>query len=79
MSVVMQNVLQSALALPETERVELVDALIASLPRDEQVALDDEFLAELERRCDEVDAGAAKTFSWEEVKARVHGRLGDDA
>jgi len=77
MSIIMQNVLQTALALPETERVELVDALIASLPRDEQVPLDDEFLAELERHCDDVDAGTAKTFSWDEVKARVHGRLGD--
>jgi len=71
----LERVLQSALALPEVERAELVDALITSLPPEEQVVFDDALLAEIERRCDELDAGGANTTPWAEVKARVHGRL----
>ena len=77
MSVVLKSVLQSAMALPEADRVQLVDALIATLPHDEQMVFDDSFLSEVEQRCDEVEAGTANTISWEEVKARVHGRLND--
>jgi putative addiction module component (TIGR02574 family) len=60
----LQTLIESALALPHAERVELVNALIASLPEDEQIVLKDAFAQELERQCDEIDSGTARLIPW---------------
>ncbi len=74
-----EGILQDALTLPEEQRVQLVDALIQTLSPEEQITFDDELLAEVERRCDEVDAGLANTHPWAEVKQRIERRLNRNA
>jgi putative addiction module component (TIGR02574 family) len=77
MSVTSQNVLQAALSLPESERVELIDALIGSLPADEAAPLDDAWLAEIDRRSCAYDAGNATPVAWADVKKRARSRMTD--
>lgn len=66
-----QTILDAALALPEAERVLLIDELVASLPPDTGPLSDEEMLAELERRRAEVEQGLVKPIPWEEVRERL--------
>lgn len=70
-----EQLLQSALALPEDERLQLVEALIAECDRGLARPFDDAWLAEVRRRSDEVDAGTAALTPWPEVKRRARERL----
>lgn len=74
MSPTAEQLFQSALTLAEEDRVLLIDALIAetALP---DPPFDEAFLAELDRRSAEVDAGTAELTPWAEVKSRVRARL----
>lgn len=69
------GILEVALTLPDEQRVQLVDALIATLAPEDQPEFDEALISELERRCDELDAGHATTVPWEEVRGRVQDRL----
>jgi putative addiction module component (TIGR02574 family) len=71
----LNQVYQAALALPEQERVQLVDDLIATLKPEDAVPLDDAWLAEIERRSEEYDAGVVTGIPWSEVKERARRRL----
>lgn len=73
------NVFQAALALPETDRVQLVDALIATFEPDAAAPLDDAWLAEIERRSREFDEGKVQPIPWEVVKERARRRTNADA
>jgi putative addiction module component (TIGR02574 family) len=73
------NVFQAALALPETDRVQLVDALIETLEPDDAAPLDDAWLAEIERRSREFDEGKVQAIPWEVVKERARRRANSDA
>lgn len=69
------QILTSALALPEDQRLELAAALLdASEPPAPEPA-GDAWLAELQRRSAEIDAGTAPLSTWREVKARVRSRI----
>lgn len=70
-----EQLLQSALALPEEERLELVDALLAECGDTLTRPFDDAYLAEIQRRSAEIDAGTARLATWPEVKRRVRQRL----
>lgn len=70
-----EQVLQEALALPEAERLELTEALIAAESREKSLPFDPSWLAEIERRSAEVDAGLMSTTSWAETRQRVLQRL----
>jgi putative addiction module component (TIGR02574 family) len=67
-----EAVLKAALALPEAERVFLIEDLLESLPPDTGPLSDEEMLAELERRSAEVEQGLVKPIPWEEVRRRLH-------
>ena len=75
MNATAEQILQSALALPEDERVELAEALLAAC--DSQLArpFDDAWLAEVQRRSAEIDEGKATLTPWPEVKQRVRERV----
>lgn len=73
------NVYQAALALPETDRVQLVDALIATLEPEDAAPLDDAWLAEIERRSREFDEGKVQPIPWQAVKERARRRADADA
>jgi putative addiction module component (TIGR02574 family) len=61
-----------AMQIPADERAELVDRLIAGLSgRD---GYDPEWVTELNRRVDEIEAGTAKTVPAEEVFAKMRAR-----
>lgn len=75
MSPAAEQLLNSALQLPEPERLELTDALLAALEPPVPELTGDAWLAELQRRSAELDAGTAVLSSWEEVKQRVRGRV----
>ncbi len=70
----LDRVIEAALALPESERAELVDTLIATFAPEDAAPLDNAWLAEINRRSDEFDAGGVLTLSWAEVKERARQR-----
>ena len=78
--VAIENVLQQALALDPDQRAELAAALLRSLePDDGETLTEQEWHAawsvEIERRLRDLHEGRAKTFSHDEVMARVRERL----
>jgi putative addiction module component (TIGR02574 family) len=66
-----EEILKAALALPESERVFLIDDLLESLPPDTGPLSDDEMSAELERRAKEIEQGLVKPIPWEEVRKQL--------
>lgn len=81
MSPTTKHILTTALALPESERLELAEALFAASEPPAPELSGDAWLAELRRRSAQIDAGTASLTPWSEVKkrarARVEGRVGD--
>ncbi len=75
MSPAAQQVLELALTLPEEERLDLVDALIASQSYESELPFDPELLVEINRRSAEIDSGAVQTTPWSVVHKRVRRRL----
>jgi putative addiction module component (TIGR02574 family) len=70
-----EQLFQAALALPEEERLQLVEALLAECDQTLARPFDDAWLAEVQRRSAEIDAGTAILTPWPEVKRRVRERL----
>lgn len=70
-----EQVFQAALALPEEERFELVEALLASQAPPEELPFDPAWLEEVRRRSAEVQAGTIQMESWPVVRERVRRRL----
>jgi putative addiction module component (TIGR02574 family) len=71
-----ENVLQAALALPEEERLEIIDALLAALDQESTPPISEAWMAEVRRRSAEFDAGGVTPIPWSEVKKRA--RQGED-
>ena len=66
-----EQIIEAALALPDSKRAELVDTLISTFAPEDAAPLDDAWLAEINRRSDEFDAGGVETLTWAEVKERA--------
>jgi putative addiction module component (TIGR02574 family) len=66
-----QTLLASALALPEEQRMQLVEKLLESLDPETDVWEEAAFAAELQRRSKEIDDGTAQLVSWEQLKKEV--------
>lgn len=66
-----RQVLDLALKLTPGQRAELMAELAASLDDEE---LDPAWLAEIDRRIEEVEQGADRGASWSDVKARIRAR-----
>ena len=71
MSPAAEQVLTAALTLPEDERLEVIEALLADLDSNNDTPLSEEWLAEVRRRSAEFDAGKVTPIPWSEVKARA--------
>lgn len=67
----LERVIEAALALPESQRAELAETLIATCAPEDAAPLDDAWPAEINRRSDEFDAGGVQTLTWAEVKERA--------
>jgi len=74
MSPTAEQVLQTALALPATEQIELVEALIAVLDEADPQPLDAAWMAEIRRRSAEYDAGGVMPIPWPVVRDRTRGQ-----
>ena len=63
-----QSILDAALALPEAERLVLVERLLETLPDDEIEVTEEEFHAELDRRHAEVMRDPSCLIPWSKLK-----------
>ena len=68
-------VLAQALQPPPEERADVAKRLIASLDEPADGDVEAAWLAEVERRLQDVDRGTAKFEPWEVVRARLATRL----
>jgi putative addiction module component (TIGR02574 family) len=70
-----KEILGAALALAPEERWRLIEELSASLPSDfAGHDVEQAWLAEIDRRSAEIDAGTAELLEWSEVRARIAER-----
>jgi putative addiction module component (TIGR02574 family) len=72
-----QHILQSALALPESERAEIAASLIHSLDTETDEGVDEVWAAEVQRRVESIDKGEVTLIPWDDVmremRERQHG------
>jgi hypothetical protein len=66
------EVLEAALALPEEQRAEVAEKLLASLDGEVDADAESEWGAEIERRLSRIESGQAKSVSMAESLARLH-------
>ena len=71
MSQTVQQLLDAALSLPDEEQLQLVAALTAAVDEGGLRPFDDTWLAEVQRRSAEFDAGGVELIPWAEVKKQV--------
>ena len=67
-------VLEHALALPEGERAELVERLLASFDAEERRRIDESWAAEVEERIDAFDRGEMRAVPASEVFEKIRGK-----
>ncbi|WP_083435190.1 addiction module protein [Rhodopirellula islandica] len=66
-----QDILANATQLPIDDRLRLIDDLASSVPDDHPPRLSPEWLAEIDRRSNEIDTGTVETESWSTIRARL--------
>jgi putative addiction module component (TIGR02574 family) len=76
MALMTQELFDTALALPDGDRVELVEALIASFRPDDKPPFDDAWRPIIERRSAELRSGRARAVPWAEVKRAARESAG---
>jgi hypothetical protein len=70
-----EQLLQAALALPEDERLELTEALLATQGEPSELPFDPAWLPEIQRRSAEIGAGTVELTPWSVVRGRARQRL----
>ena len=76
MAVSREELFRQALQLDEAERTALIGMLIDSIDSDGEEGVESAWVAEIERRIVELDAGVAKTIPWDVVRDGLRQRLG---
>jgi putative addiction module component (TIGR02574 family) len=76
MAVSREELFRQALQLDESERAVLIGMLIDSIDSDSEEGVEAAWMAEIERRIVELDAGVAKTIPWDVVRDGLRQRLG---
>jgi putative addiction module component (TIGR02574 family) len=71
-----ESLLSDACELPVEQRVRLIEALWDTVPQDAAPPLSEEWLAEIQRRSAEFDAGGVETIPWETVRNESLRRIG---
>jgi putative addiction module component (TIGR02574 family) len=69
-----QELLQTALALPESERAEIAGSLIRSLDTETDDGADEAWEAEIQRRVEAIDRGEVRLIPWVDVMQELRGR-----
>ncbi|HUF07771.1 MAG TPA: addiction module protein [Rhodothermales bacterium] len=73
----LQDLYREASELSESERAELAGLLLESLESEPEADVEAAWAEEIERRVREIDSGRVRTIPWEQVRAQLHGRLGE--
>lgn len=76
MNPTMDSVLNTALLLPDQDRVELVEALIASLQPEDRPPFDESWREVIQRRSAELRSGQVTPVPWSEVKRQAREKAG---
>ena len=76
MNSTMETLLNAALALPDSERVELVEALIASFQLEDRPPFDESWREVIQRRSAELRSGQVVPVSWADVKRQAREKAG---
>jgi putative addiction module component (TIGR02574 family) len=76
MTAAAEQLLNAALALPDEDRLEFVEALIVSLQPSEAPPFDDSWREVIQRRSAELRSGKVTPIPWEEVKRRARENTG---
>ncbi|MCA8991394.1 MAG: addiction module protein [Planctomycetaceae bacterium] len=71
-----QEILAHASRLPVDDRLRLIDELAASVPDDAPPRLTPEWIAEIQRRSEEIDVGSVQTESWTDIRQRLFAKHG---
>lgn len=69
-----QDLLQSALALPESDRAEIAASLIRSLDTRTDEDVDAAWAAEIQRRVESIDHGEVMLIPWNDVMRELRDR-----
>ena len=69
-----QELLVSALALPEAERAEIAASLIRSLDPETDEDMDAAWAMEIQRRVEAIDRGEVRLIPWDDVTQELRGR-----
>ena len=72
----MEHVLSGALALPNGDRVELVEAILASLQPEDRPPFDESWRDVIQRRSAELRSGKVTPVPWPEVKRQAREQAG---
>jgi putative addiction module component (TIGR02574 family) len=70
----LKDVFREAFELPEEQRATLAGLLIESLEAPPEADVEEAWAQEAERRWHEIESGAVRTISWEEVRAKLFKR-----
>jgi putative addiction module component (TIGR02574 family) len=71
-----ESLLAGASALPVSVRIQSIEALWGTVPEDALPPISDEWLAEIERRTAEYEAGNEPAIPWEQVRREARLRAG---
>ena len=66
-----EDIFRTALTLPESERADLVGALIDSLDAGVDAGAEEAWQIEIARRARELESGAVESIPWELVRERL--------
>lgn len=69
-----QQLLESALALPHSDRAELAASLIHSLDAESDEDVDAAWALEIQRRIQSIDDGEVKLVPWDDVMREMRDR-----
>ncbi len=76
MNLTAEQLLDAVLALPAEERLEVAEAVVASLQPSDQSPLDDAWREVIRRRSAELRSGQVIGIPWEEVRRQAREKAG---
>jgi putative addiction module component (TIGR02574 family) len=70
-----KEIVNAAIKLAESDRLQIVEELLASLEPDTDSDVDAAWAAEVERRSREIQGGIVRPVPWSEVKSQARKRV----
>jgi len=70
-----KDIVNAAIRLPENDRLEIIEELLASLEPQSDNDVDAAWVAEVERRSDEIKQGIVRPIPWADVKSQARERI----